>query len=147
MNSRVHIGDADGLIAMLSLKDANHKRAREIIKDVTSKGEKILFPATAITEAITTMQVRLENPELAKELAGKVAASQLPIVAVDAEILEVAAGLYSPTGSKKHTMFDATVAANSQKARHQRRSLASTAGTAARGLRFWLTSYSALPRL
>jgi predicted nucleic acid-binding protein len=115
MNPRVHIADADGLIAMLSKNDANHEKAKVIIKDVTSKGEKILFPATAITEAITTMQVRLENPVLAKELAAKVAASQLPIVPVDAEILEIAAGLYSPTGSKKHTMFDATIAATAKK--------------------------------
>ena len=71
---------------MLSLKDANHEKAKAIIKGVTSRGEKILFPATAITEAITTMQVRLENPEQARELAAKVAASELPIVAVDAEI-------------------------------------------------------------
>lgn len=115
MNPRVHIADADGLISMLSKKDANHEKARAIIQIATSRGEKILFPATAITEAITTMQVRLENPALAKELATKVAASQLPIVAVDAEILEIAAGIYSPDGSKKHTMFDATVAATAKK--------------------------------
>lgn len=115
MNPPTHIADADGLIAMLSLKDANHEKAKAIIKNATTRGEKILFPATAITEAITTMQVRLENPERAKELAAKVAASELPIVPVDAEILEIAAGLYSPDGSKKHTMFDATVAATAKK--------------------------------
>lgn len=115
MNPLTHIADADGLIAMLSSKDSNHEKAEAIIKGVTSRGERILFPATAITEAITTMQVRLENPELAKELAAKVAASELPIVPVDAEILEIAAGLYSPDGSQKHTMFDATIAATAKK--------------------------------
>lgn len=115
MNQGVHIADADGLISLLSKKDANHEKAKAIIKDVTSKGEKILFPATAITEAITTIQVRLENPDLAKELAEKVAASELPIVPIGAEILEIAVGLYSPAGSKKHTMFDATVAATAKK--------------------------------
>lgn len=136
INPPIHIADADGLIAMLSLKDANHEKARAIIRGVTSRGEKIVFPATAITEAITTMQVRLESPELARELATKVAASELPIVAVDAEILEIAAGIYSPDGSKKHTMFDATVAATAKSAVH-RRCLASMAGTATNGLLCW----------
>ena len=115
MTQVIHIADADGLIAMLSKKDANHEKAKAIIKDAVSKGERILFPATAITEAITTIQVRLQNPDLANELAAKVAASELPIVAVDAEILEIAAGLYSADGSKKNTMFDATVAAAAKK--------------------------------
>jgi len=115
MNTPMHIADADGLIAMLSRKDSNHEKAKAIIQKVTAHGEKIFFPSTAIAEAITTLQVRLQNPELAKELAEKVAASLLPIIPVDAEILEIAAGLYSPYGSKKHTMFDATVAATAKK--------------------------------
>jgi predicted nucleic acid-binding protein len=115
MSSSFHIGDADGLIAMISKKDASHDRAKKIIKSISERGEKILFPATAVTEAITTVQVRLQNPDLAKELAEKVKASALLIIPVDAVILELAVDLYNPAGSKKNTMFDATVAATAKK--------------------------------
>jgi predicted nucleic acid-binding protein len=115
MDDVFHIADADGLIAMLSKKDANHEKAEAIIKKVTARGERILFPSTVITEAITTMHVRLKNPVLAKEAAALVAGSALPIVPVDANILGIAVGLYNPDGSKKHTMFDATVAATAKK--------------------------------
>ncbi len=115
MSSIFHIGDADGLIAMISKKDANHEKAKKIIKSLIGREEKILFPATAITEAITSVQVRLHNPELAKALAEKVSTSGLHIIPVDAEILEIAVGLYNPAGSKKNTMFDATIAATAKK--------------------------------
>lgn len=115
MSSLIHIADADALIAILSKNDAHHEKAKAIVQKVATQGEKILFPSTAITEAITTMQVRLRNPELAKEAAAQVAASALPIIPVDAEVLEFAVGMYNPDGSRKHTMFDATVAATAKK--------------------------------
>src|SRR3954462_11649362 len=115
MSDVFHIADADALIAMLSKTDANHEKAKSIIKKAGAQGKPILFPATAIAEAITTMQVRLQDPALAKEAAAKVAASALTIVPVDAEILGIAVGLYNPEGSKKNTMFDATVAATAKK--------------------------------
>jgi predicted nucleic acid-binding protein len=115
MSDVFHIADADALISMLSKTDANHEKAKTIIQKAGAQGEPILFPATAIAEAITTMQVRLQDPALAKEAVAKVAASALTIVPVDAEILEIAVGLYNPEGSRKNTMFDATVAATAKK--------------------------------
>jgi predicted nucleic acid-binding protein len=99
---------------MISSKDANHEHAKKIIKSIAQREEKLLFPSTTITEAITTVQVRLQSPELAKALA-EVGASTLPIIPVDAEILAIAIRLYNPDDSKKHTMFDATVAATAKR--------------------------------
>lgn len=115
MKNVYHIGDADGLIAILSKNDAHHKTAVAIVTKIISQGEEILFPSTAVVEAITTLQVRLENPQLAKQAAEQVLNGALSIIPVDAEILGLAAQLYKPEGSKKHTMFDATVAATAQK--------------------------------
>jgi len=111
----LHIGDADGLIAMVSKNDASHEKAREIIKRIVEQEEQLLFPATAVTEAITTLQVRLQNPELAKLVAEAVTTSKITIVPVDAEILKIAVALYNPSGSRKNTMFDATIAATANK--------------------------------
>jgi predicted nucleic acid-binding protein len=58
------------------------------------------------------LRLHLPKPLLAFQ---HLLASALPIVPVDAEILELATGLYHPDGSKKHTMFDATVAAIAKK--------------------------------
>lgn len=115
MSSIIHIGDADGLIALLSKKDANHGKARDIVQKAVKNGEKIIFPSTAVTEAITTLQVRLADPRLAKMVAGKLAANSLPILPIDSDILAIAASLYDPDGSKKNTMFDAVVAATARK--------------------------------
>lgn len=115
MSNIIHVADADGLIAMISKKDASHENAKKIIQSITERSEKLFFPSTVITETITTVQVRLQDPGLARELAEKVGASALPIIPVDSEILEIAVGLYNPDGSKKNTMFDAVVAATAKK--------------------------------
>jgi predicted nucleic acid-binding protein len=113
MSNILHIADADGLIAMINKKDTSHENAKKIIQLITEQDEKLFFPSTAITEAITTVQVRLQNPALARELAKKI--GTLPIIAVDTKILEIAVDLYNPDGSKKNTMFDAVVAATAKK--------------------------------
>jgi predicted nucleic acid-binding protein len=115
MSRVIHIGDADGLIAMINTKDAHHERVKAIIQKVTERGEQIIFPSTAITEAITTLQIRLANPKQAGMVAEQVARAALPIIPVDAEILSIAVKFYNPQGSKKNTFFDATVAATATK--------------------------------
>lgn len=110
----IHIADSDALIAMLNTTDAHHERAREIIQKAEEKQEKIVFPATAITEALTTMKFKFP-PEIVKEAAENVATSTLSIISIDAEILKIAVGIFDPKGSEWNTMFDATVAATAKK--------------------------------
>ena len=115
MKDVIHIADADAIIAMISKRDASHGNAKAIIQKVSQRGDKILFPATAITEAITTCQIRLNSPQLAKELAQQIAANSLPVIPIDGEILELAAGVFNSEGSRKNTFFDATIAATAKK--------------------------------
>lgn len=114
MLEQIHIADSDALIALFNTIDAHHAKVKEIIQKVTEKQGKIVFPATAITEALTTMKFKFA-PDIVKEAAEKIASSTLITAPTDAEIIQIATGIFDPKGSEWNTMFDATVAATAKK--------------------------------
>ena len=71
----------------------------------------LLFPTTAICEAITVLRGRLNRPEDAKRILNKFQSGDFPMQALDHAILTQAGDLFNPSGSKKNTIFDAVVAA------------------------------------
>lgn len=103
--------DTDALIALINKGDTLATKSIEILGVLYKKEVKLIYPATTIVEAITTVQRKLSNPMLATELAQMLRSGQFDIVAVDQEILELAETLFKPGGSKQNTMFDSIVAA------------------------------------
>jgi predicted nucleic acid-binding protein len=111
----VVIGDADGLIALLQEDDSNHQKALQIARQCVEQRAEVIFPLTAIVEAVTTLQRRLRNPALAEKLRQQTIAGQLVIDEVDRETLKQASTLFNPFGSKQNTLFDAVVAVVARK--------------------------------
>lgn len=105
------IADADALIALAHPEDANHTRARSLNQTLDDQEIDILFPTTAIIEAVTTLQRKLTKPQIASLIVEKTQAGAIAIQAVDQEILILATSLFAPHGSKQNTLFDAVVAA------------------------------------
>ncbi len=105
------IVDADALIALSSVSDANHEKARRNLRFLSTSHTTALFPTTAICEAVTVLRGRLNKPDDASSIITKLQSGDLPVQAVDQETLLTAATLYKPLASKKNTLFDAVVAA------------------------------------
>lgn len=105
------IGDADALIALLLEEDAHYQEASELSACLYSKGHTVIFPNTAIVEAITAFQRKFSSPKLAGILTDQYAQGVFAVEYLDEEIMRLAASLFNPKSSKKNTFFDAIVAA------------------------------------
>ena len=110
-NEPLVIVDADAIIAFVYVDDENHQRAKQIMQSLVATDVSLLFPTTAICEAITVLRGKLNRPEDAKRILAKFQSGDFPIQAVDHAILTEAGALFNPNGSKKNTLFDAVVAA------------------------------------
>lgn len=109
------IGDADILIALISEEDELHDRAKSISNTLSKKKVAIIFPNTAVVEAITSFQRKLSKPKHAAYLKDQYLKGILTVEFVDKQVLDKAAEIFNPYGSKKNTLFDAIVAATAQK--------------------------------
>ena len=109
------IGDADGLIALLQSDDANHIIAVNVAQKLVEQKAEVLFPMTAIVEAATTLQRRLNSPQLAEVVRDQVITGKLLIEEVQKNTLQKASQLFDPRGSKQNTLFDAIVATVARK--------------------------------
>jgi predicted nucleic acid-binding protein len=105
------IVDADALIALVDSDDPLSQRALSLARQLQEAEVSLLYPATTITEAATTFQRKLQKPDLVAHIVSAAQARQFLIEPVDQTILEEAAVLFKPHGSKKNTLFDAIVAA------------------------------------
>jgi predicted nucleic acid-binding protein len=111
----VVIGDADGLIALLQEDDSNHEKAVQIARRCVEQHAEVIFPLTAIVEAVTTLQRKLNNPPLAEKVRQQTIEGQLVVDEIDRETLKQASTLFNPFGSKQNTLFDAIVAVVARK--------------------------------
>lgn len=105
------IGDADVLIALAIEDDSLHLRATAISRKLDNSNIQVIFPNTAISEAITTLLRKHSNPKLARYLAQQYKKNIFKVEYVDESIMQLAVDFFNPKGSKQNTFFDALVAA------------------------------------
>jgi predicted nucleic acid-binding protein len=111
------IVDADALIAVFDPTDVHAQRAFSVLKQIDAVGATLLYPATAIAEAVTTFQRKLNNQQAVAHIIQRIKQKDFFIEQIDQATIHVATGLFHPTGSKQNTLFDAIVAAVAK--RHQ----------------------------
>ncbi len=109
-NPTVVIADADAIISFVNVEDANHHRTKQIMQHLALLQVNLLFPTTAICEAVTVLRGKLNKPDDAGKIIEKLQSGDFLVQAVDQEILSDALTLYNPLASKKNTLFDAVVA-------------------------------------
>lgn len=63
------VADADAIVAQAFPSDANHKKATEISKKLIQQNAQVLYPVTAVVEAVTVIQRVLSSGALARETA------------------------------------------------------------------------------
>lgn len=111
----VVIGDADSLIALFLDYDSNHKRATSILTKLDQAGIIVIYPNTAIAEAITALLRKHSNPELALYLARQYRDDRFTVEYVDEKIMKASVDVFNPQGSKQNTFFDCIIVAIAQK--------------------------------
>jgi len=111
----IAIGDADGLIAVLSSEDANHEKAISTVEQLLQHDAQTVFPLTTIAEAVTTLKRKLRRVDLAEKVIKQITRGTLSIENVDTDMLSVALKVFDPKASKQNTLFDALVVATAKK--------------------------------
>src|SRR3954469_18474662 len=109
-NQPLVIVDADTIISFINVEDANHSKTKQIMQQLVLLQGTLLFPTTAICEAVTVLRGRLNKPDEASRIIKKFQSGEFPIQAVDQQTIFDAAAVYKPLASKKNTLFDAVVA-------------------------------------
>src|SRR5713101_107838 len=102
-NASLIIADADANVALSSKGDVNHQKAKHILESLSAPHASVLFPLTAICEATTAIQKKLNNPKIATYVIDQV-------IAVERETIIQALSLFDPHGLKGNTLFDAVIA-------------------------------------
>ena len=112
--NKLIVADADILVALANIDDPNHNKTRDIVSKVVEKLYTIMFPNTAIMEAITTLKRTLNKPDLAERINRQYQEGAFHIIYINDEIQLLASKLFEKTISKKNTIFDAVVLATAQ---------------------------------
>ena len=110
MNNKLVIGDADAIVAQANPQDANHDKAVKIAQELISSQVNVIYPVTAVVEAITHIQRALNSRATAFGTAQLMIDPSVQIVEVNKQTLTNAVNYFSSTTSKKNTLFDCIVA-------------------------------------
>jgi predicted nucleic acid-binding protein len=103
--------DADAIVAQAHPRDANFLKATRISRLLVSLNAQVIYPATAVTEAITVLQTKLSSPATAYGTAQLMAGPAAHIIEINKQTLKNALVFFNPKASKKNTLFDCIVAA------------------------------------
>lgn len=103
--------DADAIIAQANPSDQHHQTAVIISGSLANMNAQVIYPATAIAEANAYMQRVLNSTASAYGTAVIFTDPNVQVAEVNQETLKNAIQYFSPTTSKKNTLFDCIVAA------------------------------------
>ncbi|HLD26816.1 MAG TPA: type II toxin-antitoxin system VapC family toxin [Patescibacteria group bacterium] len=103
--------DADAMIAQTNPKDIHHQKATEISQSLIKQNAQVLYPTTTIAEATAHMQRVLNSTASAYGTVQLMTNPEAQVVEVNKQTLDNALRYFSPTTSKKNTLFDCIVAA------------------------------------
>lgn len=107
--SKIAVGDADSLVALVYKNDANHIRVQKISEWLQSRGYTVIYPNTAILEAVTALKRSLNLVDEAHLLNRQYQAGVFAVEYINEGIQLKASQRFESTISKKNTIFDAVV--------------------------------------
>lgn len=110
-NPPLVVVDADAIIAQADPNDYHHHQAASISDSLAALNATVVYPATAITEATAYMQRVLNSTASAYGTAVVLTDVGVQVAPISQKILKDALNYFSPTTSKKNTLFDCVVAA------------------------------------
>jgi len=110
-NPPVVVADADAIVAQAFPGDNNHKKALITSKRLVELSAQVIYPVTAITEAVTVIQRVLNSKATAYGTAVTFTNPGAEIAEISHQVYSKAVNKYfSAQTSKKNTLFDCIVA-------------------------------------
>lgn len=104
------IVDADAIVAQAHIQDSNHQKALVISERLKDLNAQMIYPATAICEAVTVLQHKLTNAATAYGTAVIFTDTSLQVAEVNQETLKRSVNNhFRPNTSKKNTLFDCII--------------------------------------
>lgn len=114
MKGNLVVGDADAIVAQANSQDSNHNKAVKIAQGFVTAQVRVIYPVTAVMEAVTHIQRALNSGATAFGTASLMVDPAIEVVEVNKQTLSKAVSYFSPTTSKKNTLFDCVVAATAE---------------------------------
>lgn len=114
MSSKLVVGDADALIALVLEDDPHYEEVAEISEKLVKSQATIIFPVTVFPEAITSLKRAANQPEKAHLLNRQYLAGIFQVEYLNDEIMKLAAEIFDKADSKQNTLFDAIVVATAK---------------------------------
>lgn len=105
------IVDADAIIAQANPNDKHHQTATKISESLANTNAQVIYPATAIAESNAYIQRVLNSTASAYGTAVVFTDPNVQVAEINQEVIKSALKYFSPTTSKKNTLFDCIVAA------------------------------------
>ena len=105
------IVDADAIIAQVNPNDHHHFIAGSISKYLIEMNARLIYPSTVVVESNAFIQRPLNSTASAYGTAVVFTNPDVQIAEVNQKTLKNALKYFSPTTSKKNTLFDCIVAA------------------------------------
>ena len=112
---KIAISDADSLIALVHQDDVNHDKAVTISKALSEQGITVIFPNTALIEAITALKRALNLPDKSEFVNKEYQKGAFVVEYINEDIQMLSSKFYEKAVSKRNTAFDAVVAACAEK--------------------------------
>ena len=109
------IVDTDAIVAQVHVEDTNHTKSIQITKKLLDLKARVIYPASAVIEAVTVLQHKLNKKAVAYETAKTLILENAEITEINSEVLFLAVNSYfTSKTSKKNTLFDCVVAATAK---------------------------------
>ncbi len=105
------IADADALIAQTNPSDIHHQKANIVSQNLIDMNAQVIYPVTVIAEAATHMQRVLNSNASAYGTVQLMIEPASQVIEVNKQTLVNSLKYFSPSSSKKNTVFDCIVAA------------------------------------
>ena len=105
------IVDADAIVAQVNPNDKHHHAATTISQSLNNMNAQVIYPSTVIAESNAYMQRVLNSTASAYGTAVVFTNPGVQIAEVGGETLKHAIKYFSPSTSKKNTLFNCIVAA------------------------------------
>lgn len=107
--------DSDAIFAIYNPNDPLNRLAISTLHALITQGFTLIYPSSVIFEVISLFQRVLPTPRVTAKLIEMIENDQLSIHVIDADTLKETARMFNPTGSKKNTLIDCSVAVVAKK--------------------------------
>lgn len=107
--TKIAVGDADALVALADEKDSNHQKAEKVSQWLLNQGYEVIYPNTAILEAITALKRGKNLPEKAHLINNGYLNGAFAVEFISENIQSKASKRFEKTVSKKNIIFDCVV--------------------------------------